>query len=505
MAVCKNQIVAIGNNLQHDVDFSGYEKIDLKGNTVTPGLVDAHTHIFFYALSLNRVSLSGVKSIKACLDKITEYVSGLKKNAWVLGEGYAPDNFTRREEPDRLMLDKVTGDHPALIYSKDEHSAWVNTKALEIAGINENTRDPKGGEIVRFENGTPSGILRENPAIGLVYGLVPPPSSQEIDSGWEKALDIAYRKGVTGVHSFDDRLAFISFSDRAQKNKLGLRINYYAPGDTIDDLIASKTYFGLGNDFLRVVGIKLFADGSLGSQTALCFNKYLGSKDKYGIEVTPPAEIAKKIKKAAKLGLPVAVHAIGDKAIANLLDVFETAPALHFGARHRIEHLQLIRRKDVARLKKLGITASMQPSHCPADIEMCRNYWGKRSANAYMFRTLIDKKIPLTFGSDVPIEPLDPLVGIEAAVRRARPGSRDVFYPEQRITPAEALYGFTAGTAYAVGQEYRRGMLLPGYPADYIVLSHDILKCAPTKISQTKVLATVLDGKLKYCDNALSL
>ena len=211
----------------------------------------------------------------------------------------------------------------------------------------------------------------------------------------------------------------------------------------------------------------------------------------------------KSIRRAGRLGLPCAIHAIGDRAIDNVLTAFENTPKVKGGARHRIEHLQMVRRKDLARLKRLNVVASMQPSHCPSDIHMVRKYWGKRGRNAYIFRTLIDRRIDLAFGSDVPIEPLDPLAGIAAAVRRARPGNRDVFYPEQRIAAVEALHAFTVGAAVAAGQEHCRGYLLPGYPADFVVLDCDIKRVAPSRLYAARVLATIIDGTVKYLERSL--
>ena len=316
------------------------------------------------------------------------------------------------------------------------------------------------------------------------------------------ALEQAYRKGVTGVHSFDGPDGFEYFAGLAEKNKLGLRMNYYPPAELLPQLERTRTGYGTGTDFFRIAGVKLFADGSLGSQTALCFNRYRGSEANYGIEVMPIPEMKRVARRAAGLGLPCAVHAIGDRAVANVLEALESVkrPPL----RHRIEHLQLVRRKDLPRAKRLGIAASMQPSHCPSDIEMVRNYWGKRGANAYLFHSVLKKKIPLAFGSDAPIEPLDPIAGIAAAVRRARPGSRDVLHPEQRVTAAEALYAFTVGPAVACGQERSRGYLLPGYPADFAVLDRDITRIAPSRIYDTRVLATVLGGTVRYCDSSLN-
>ncbi|RKX21492.1 MAG: hypothetical protein DRP35_04130 [Candidatus Zixiibacteriota bacterium] len=506
MAVYKNKITAIGNNLEYDPDFKSYAKIDLKGKTITPGFVDAHTHFYYFALSFRRVSLDGLDSLEKCLNKIKVFAKTLKKNEWVLGEGYSPDRFKKFIEPDKYMLDKVTGGRPAFIFSKDQHSAWANSKAIQIAGVNDKTKDPVGGKIEKLPDGTPSGIFREKSAFGIIYFKIPLPSKAIENKCYNQALEYAYEKGVVGVHSMDDSPGvFDFFLEKAEKGKLGLRLNYYFPAGAIDILKEAKIYFGMGDEFLRVAGIKIFTDGALGSKTGLCFNKYIGSKDNFGIEISSVKEMLKIAKKAVKLNLPCAVHAIGDKAVSNVLEVFESLPGLHFGARQRIEHLQMIRRKDISRLKKVEAVASMQPSHCLSDIQMVRKYLGNRGNNCYIFKTLIDQTVPLAFGSDVPIEPLDPIAGIDAAVRRAKMKSKDVFYPKQRITAEQALYNFTVGPAYAVGQEYCRGYLLPGYPADFVVLSQDICKIAPSKIINTKVLATFLDGKIKYIDKSLSL
>ncbi len=504
MAVYRNRIVAVGKRLEADPDFDAYDRIDLIGRFVCPGFVDAHTHFYNMAIFLGRVNLSGVDSIKKCLNKIKKHAAGMPKNAWVVGNGYSPDAFAGRAEPDRFMLDKVTGDRPAFMFAKDMHSAWVNSRALELAGINANTTNPDGGEIVRLDDGTPAGLLREIPGYEPVWARIPAPSKSEQDRLYKRALELAYKKGVTGVHSFDGPEAFSYYADLAEKNKLGLRINYYPNESLLSRLEVTKTVYGTGNDFFRIAGIKIFSDGALGSQTGLCFHKYIGSRSNCGIEVASSTVMRKLANRAAKLGLPCAIHAIGDKAVANVLDAFEAARPPKGGARHRIEHLQLCRKKDLLRLKRLDVVASMQPSHCPSDIDMVRKYWGKRGANAYLFKSVLDKKIDLAFGSDVPIEPLDPIAGIAAAVRRARPGSRDVFYPEERLTAVQALHAFTAGAAIASGQQHCRGYLLPEYPADFVVLSQDITKIAPSRIQDTKVLATVLDGTIKYAARSIN-
>ena len=502
MATYKGMILGIGCRLEHDESFKGYDRIDLKGRTVVPGFVDAHTHFGYMAVVMGWVSLDGAKSLGECLKRIEKHVAKLPKNVWVMGYGYSPDRFKKLEYGDRYLLDKVTGGRAAFIYNKDMHSAWVNSKALEAAGIR-SAYDKKGeGAIDVFPDGSPTGILREMAVYEQVLDLAPPPPAKLMEKSYKKALETAYAKGVTGVHSFDGPEAFEYFSQLAERGKLGLRINYYPRADYLSQLEKAGTTYGTGNEFLRVAGIKIFADGALGSQTAYCFNKYAGSKDNYGIATLSTAEMVRVIKRAGKLGFPCAIHAIGDRAVSEVLDAFEKAKAPKH-TRHRIEHLQLVRRKDLTRLKKLGVVASMQPSHCTSDIELVRRYWGNRGRNAYIFGTVMEKGIDLAFGSDAPIEPLDPLAGIAAAVRRAQPGSRDVFYPEQRLTAYEALHGFTVGPAIACGQEHCRGQLLPGNPADYVVLSQDIMRVAPSRLYNTEVLATVLDGTCVYAARSL--
>jgi len=499
----RGRIVAVGRNLQHDPDFKSFQKVDLKGLTVTPGFVDAHTHFHYMALSYGRVWLHGLDTLKACLETIGKSAAGFKKHEWVIGEGFELDKMGRPAELNHRMLDGVTGGRPAFFFSKDQHTAWVNSRALKLARITAKTPQPDGGEIACDADGNPTGLLREGPAIDKVYRLLGSPSDNQVRRYYRRALETAYRRGVTGVHSFDGPQALEFFRRLADQGRLGLRIDHYPSVDLIPRLKRMGIGYGYGDDFFRIVGVKIFADGSLGSQTAYCFNKY--PKDGYGIETTGPAELRRLIKSAARLGLPCAVHAIGDRAVANLLAAFAACPPLKSSGRHRIEHLQMIRRKDIAELKRLGIVASVQPSHCPADIDLVRKYWGTRGRNAYIFRTLIDRGIPLAFGSDAPIEPLDPLAGIAAAVTRSRPGRRDRFYPKQRIAASEALHRFTAGPAYAAGCERSRGYLLPGYVADLTILSDDITRTAAGNIAKTEVLATIVNGQVRYRHSALKL
>ncbi|MBI5266905.1 MAG: amidohydrolase [candidate division Zixibacteria bacterium] len=505
IAIDRNRIVAVGWDLQHAPAYKSFAKFNLRGKCLIPGLVDAHAHLYYWALTLGRVDLHGCASMDQCLKRIAAFAATLPKSEWVVGTGYQPNDFKKQIEPDRYMLDRVTGGRPAFIFSKDEHTAWVNTRTLERAGITRRTPDPAGGRIERLPNGDPSGLLREGPAFASVYRMIPVKTFTQTSRLWRRALDLAWKKGVTGVHSFDGPDAFSFFERLTEQNKLGLRINVYPRVEHIHELEQARVQYGQGTDFLRLAGIKIFADGSLGSRTALCFDPYKGTKGNYGIETTTKKEMTAQVKRAARLGFPCAIHAIGDLAVSNVLDVLQAAPKLPSKRRHRIEHVQLIRRRDIARFKRLGVVASMQPSHCAADVAMVRKYWGARGRDAYLFSSLHSAGVPLTFGSDCPIEPLDPLAGIAAAARRVPRNSRDHFYPKESLIANHSLFAFTAGVAFASGEEDSRGYLLPGYPADFVILPADPASVPPGRLYDMKVLATVIDGVTVYADSSIRL
>jgi predicted amidohydrolase YtcJ len=498
MIIGGRTIVAVGNNLEKDPEFKKARKINLHRKAVLPGFTDSHTHFLLLSRMMDTARLEGLKSLREVLDCIRAHARKKKKDAWVIAEGFAPARWKDSEEPDRKMLDDVTGGRPAVIFSKDQHKMWVNSRALRMAGISRHTPDPEGGIIDRYDDGDPNGVLKELPAYFPVVKRIEWPRGNEAAGLYRRALQLAYSRGVTGVHSFDAADAFPVYVDLAERGKIGLRVSLYPPASTLPTLMKEKIGYCWGNEYLRLIGIKIFADGSLGSQTALCFSKYRGSADNYGVEATPKKEILALIREAAVIGMPAAIHAIGDRAISNVLDCLERAPSLHGGARHRIEHLQMIRRADIRRVKRLGVIASMQPSHCPSDIDLIEKFWGARGRNCYIFKTLLNNRIPLIFGSDTPIEPLDPIAGIAAAVNRSAPGRKTPFYPGERITTSQAVHGFTAGPTVAVGSDFETGSILPGYKADFVVLSTDIMKTAPTKIKNTEVLATYFDGRAVY-------
>ncbi|MFH1700306.1 MAG: amidohydrolase [Candidatus Zixiibacteriota bacterium] len=506
LVITGGRIAVVGNDLTKiKRDYPQHKKINLKGKTVIPGMVDSHTHFYFWAKTYHSVHLDGIESYDEALREIKSHTSKIPDGEWVIGDGWSADRWDTYHLPTAKELDAVTGNHPAGLFSKDQHTIWVNSKALKMAGIDKNYTDPPGGKIDRDPvTKEPLGILRETPAYFPVYKLMNRSVPKQIQRSWKAASQIAYSRGVTGFHSMDGPEGFDFFEKLNNRNRLGFRVHYYYPIKMLDELIERGIHSEIGDDTLRIGGIKIFADGALGSQTAFMKKPYLESKSNFGLEVTKFADLKKQIKKAAQNNLACAVHAIGDRAVSNVISAFECVPKSSL--RHRIEHLQLIAKGDLGRLKKTGVIASMQPSHCPSDRQLITEYWGKRGRGAFIFKTLLSKRIPLAFGSDCPIEPLDPLAGISSAVNRTGFGERGgKFYPEESISVSSAVHGFTAGPAYACGRESFSGKIAPGYQADVVILEDNIYTMPKSEIYKASVAATIFDGRLVYLNTCSKL
>lgn len=486
---------------------AGTKRENLNGRHILPGLTDAHIHFEWLSRSLQAVDLQDVASYSEAVNRIAERAARTVPGEWITGRGWSQDLWAGGAFPTAADIDQVTGDKPAYFAARSGHAAWVNSAALRRAGITVSAPDPDGGHIVRDASGQPTGILLET-AMYLVAQHIPVPTTEELASMMEHAQSLVLASGLTGLHDFDNPSCLKALQVLRERGKLALRVVKQINKAWLPHALEIGIRWGFGDDWLRFGGLKLFADGALGPRTALMVEPYEGEPDNYGIAVVSKEEMYELVSQASVAGLPATIHAIGDKAVHDVLDVYEAVrkeetargetPAQR---RHRIEHVQLIHPMDKQRLAELQIIASMQPIHATSDMERADKFWGARSRWAYNARLQIDQGVVTAFGSDAPVEPFNPLEGIYAAVtRRRRDGSPGVngWYPELRLTMAEALQGFTIGPAWAAGMENRLGRLAPGYLADLIVLDRDLMAISPDHILQTKILATMTGGEWRY-------
>ena len=481
--------------------------IDLGGRLALPGLTDAHFHYYDWALSLRRLHLADVTSLLDLRERLVQRARETPPGCWILGLAWNETRWPEPRFPTRADLDDLTPDHPVILWRSDLHLAVVNSLALRKAGITGETPDPPEGVIDRDASGRPTGVLREL-AINLVTVAVPPPTEDETLEAMREGFPLLHRLGLTGVHDYrimggaDGPPAFRAYQRLQAAGELTLRLWMNLPGERLDEAIALGLRTGLGDDFLRVGHVKFFSDGAQGARTAWMLAPYQDT-DSCGMPLTPMDEIARAVHRADRAGLSVAVHAIGDRANRELVTVFEqvlkaaTAPPT---APHRIEHVQNIRPDDLARLGRLNVVASVQPIHVPDDIPMIERSVGQGGRFVYPCRDMLAAGVTLAFGSDCPVADPNPLWGIHAAVTRQRrdgtpPGG---WYPAQRLTVAEAVWGFTMGPALASGREAELGSLSPGKLADLVVLDRDIREVEPQEIAQAQVVMTVLGGQVVY-------
>jgi len=477
----------------------GDRVVDLGGCTVVPGLIDSHVHFSWFSFGLLDINLDGVASIDEAVALVRDRVARTPGGGWVRGHGFNANLWDRW--PTCRDLDMVAPLHRVALSSKDGHSLWVNSLVLREAGITAATPTPVGGQIMRDERGEPTGIFQEN-ANSLIYDVIPERTPEEHLQAMRQGLRYANRVGITGLHCMDGIDCFRSLQALEARGELSVRFFKQIPESALDHAIGAGLMTGFGNEWLRVGCVKMFSDGSLGSQTAYMLEGFEGRPNYTGVPTHTPGSMAAVIEKAVRHNLAVAVHAIGDAANRMVLDALEPVADIsrRKGLRHRIEHAQLLTDDDLPRFAELGIIASVQPSHAPSDRYIADKYWGERARLAYAFRSLLRSGARLAFGSDVPVEPLDPLAGIHAAVWRKRldePESES-WYPVERLSLNEALHGFTMGGAYASGEEDMKGSIAAGKYADFVVLTHDISSGSEEALREARPLATVVGGRVMY-------
>jgi hypothetical protein len=507
VACLGSRIVAVGSNGEiRKWIGAGTEVLDLNGKLVLPGFNDAHVHFFSGGENLAGVQLRDAKSEDEFRKRIAEFAARQPAGRWISGGGWDHENWTPARLPTRQSIDAVTAGHPVFVNRLDGHMALANSQALQLAGITRDTPDPPGGTIVRDAAGEPTGVLKDA-AMERMYRTIPEPSEDQIADAVRAAMRYAAENGVTSVQDMSAAPQILRVYQALLANgELTVRISGHQPLAAWQRLAAVGLRAGFGGEKLHIGGLKGFADGSLGSTTALFFEPYLDAPNTSGLansEMIPESKMQKHILDADRAGLQVAVHAIGDKANHMVLGMYEEA-ARQNGARDRrfrIEHAQHLRMEDIPRFGQLHVIASMQPYHCIDDGRWAEKRIGpERAKGTYAFRALLDSGAVLAFGSDWDVAPMQPLIGIyAAATRRTLDGKHpNGWVPEQKITVAEAIRAYTMGSAYASFDDKIKGSIEPGKLADMVVVSDDILSVPAVEIEKTRVETTVFDGKVIY-------
>jgi len=517
VAMRHNRILAVGSDDEiRPLLAAGGEVVDLNGRCVTPGLVDAHVHFQHFALSLQRVDLRGTQSLDEALARVAAKLPTVHRSPttdnWLQGRGWRVNDWGQTEFPTAAHLDAISKDVAICLNDHSGHAAWVNSCALRLAGIDGHRADPPGGQIQRDVNGVPTGILFEG-AIDLVTRHIPQASNAQLVAAMREAQTTCWQVGLTGLHDFDGRACFVALQTLQQNGELGLRVVKNVPVYRLEYAIGVGLRSGFGDEWLRIGSVKIFADGALGPRTASMIAPYEGEPANFGIVVTDKEEMMNKASTASANGLSVTVHAIGDKANHDVLDVFEAvrnreAKAHASGAypklprlRHRIEHVQIIHPADQHRLAQLDVIASMQPIHATSDMETAALHWGSRTKDSYAWRTMLNSGATLVFGSDAPIEKIDPLPGIHAAVSRRRadgsPGPEG-WHPEQKLTMTETIHAFTTAAAITSGQEAQLGRIAPGMLADFTIFRRDIFTIPADELLEVSIDGTIVGGEFKH-------
>ncbi|MGI8656691.1 MAG: amidohydrolase [Pyrinomonadaceae bacterium] len=534
IAINDERIVAVGTSDEIKRRYTGARTIDLAGKFVTPGFNDAHIHFLGGGLSLLQVDLNGAQSLDEALRRVAAKARDVSAGAWITGRGWDHTLWRGKSFPTRQDLDKAAPRNPAYFYRVDGHVVWANSAALAAARITRDTTNPTGGEIERDAQGEPTGILKET-AASLLTAIVPEPTHDEKIAAIERSLAEARRYGITSVTDIyritpDDTRGYETtrlYRELLRRNRLTARISVWQNFDnTLTELIRQRDEFKTFHDDprrLRLGALKGYIDGSLGSRTAALIEPYTDDPHNSGIARHTPEELTKMIVERDAAGFQIALHAIGDRANRMALDGFQEAlkknktindlasprstiyipqeEAARIFLRHRIEHAQVVAPTDFARFRDLGVIASMQPSHAISDKRWAQDRLGEyRVQGAYAWHTMRAFGVHTPFGTDWPVEPMNPYLGLYAAVTRRSPDGSPPggWWPQERISIQDAIRCYTAESAYASFEEKEKGRLQPGMLADLVVHSRDLLTIKPEDILRTEALMTILGGKVIY-------
>ncbi len=505
VAISGGKFIAVGSN-EEILALAGpeTERIDLAGKAVVPGMVDAHAHMRWYSLGLDQINALGAPSAEAVAKMVAEKVATVSPGEWIQGQGWDSNDWKGMEFPTHALLDTVAPDNPVYLVKQDFHIAWVNSEAMRIAGIDRNTPDPDGGRIVHDDNGEPTGILVQN-AMDLAYNCIPDASFEKMKELVSKALNNWLAVGLTGIHDMGGGSEEVRLvKELIDEDAFPFRI-YYTYNNTVENLdellAAGPEEYGDGRLVIR--GVKAFIDVSLGSHTAALLEPFEGRPGDRGLLLMSREELALLGERCLKSGFQLVTHACGDRGARIVLDAYEDAlsrvPATDH--RFRMEHAQMVHPVDIPRFASLGVIPSMQPTHCTSDHPWVIELVGpERATYLYAWRSMLDAGAYVPCGSDFPVEDINPMFGIYAAVTRQHPDGtpENGYSPEQRMTREEVLKGFTIWAARVAFQEDKLGSIEPGKRADLVILDRDIMKVPPMEILSAKVLKTVLDGEVVY-------
>ncbi len=475
--------------------------LDLQGKLALPAFADAHIHFTGFAESLENVDLSGCQNLAQALERVRARVAQTAPGQAIYGGGWNNAEWDDPAFPDKRALDAVAPRNSVILTRKDGHSVWLNSLALQNAQLTRDSAAPEGGVIDRDADGAPNGILREN-AMNLLGGGIGAFGSQIRPELVLRAQRYAHARGLTTIHNLEDAAALRAFQTLRADGKLTLRVVHSIPAAKLALAAELGLQRGLGDEWFRFQAVKAFADGSLGSRTADMHEPYADAPAQRGVAVTSSDALLQTARLAAQSKIDVWIHAIGDRAMTRVLDVYAQLRAEGFAdARFRVEHVQHLHPADVARFRALKVFASMQPLHQPGDMFVTDAALGSaRAAWTYAFKSLLDAGATLAFGSDCPVEKLDPLLGIHAAATRqnAQDEPADGWYPAQKISVLDAARAYTLGAAQSVGDETRAGSLAVGKRGDVVVLHQDIFQIPAREIQHATVAWTISGGKIVY-------
>ncbi len=504
IAVARGRIAAVGSNAEiARWAVPGTKRIDAQWKTVLPGMIDSHVHLSSGGFELAGVQLKDSGTPQEMARRIGEQAKKVKKGEWITGGTWDHENWPGAPLPTRELIDGFTPENPVFVGRYDGHMGLANSLALKLAGITRETPVPPGGAIVKDAGGEPTGVLKDT-AQGLMDRVIPPPGEEQLLHAVRAALAHAAQFGVTGIHAISSTHDVRAYQKLAAAGELTARLYAITPIQQWEATAGAGVMAGFGNEWLRIGALKGFADGSLGSTTALFFEPYEDDPSASGLQLFPYETGVRMGTAADRAGLQLCIHAIGDKANRMILDLYaevEKQNGPKPDRRWRIEHAQHIHPADFEKFARLGVIASMQPYHAIDDGRWALKRIGpERGRGTYAFRTLLDQGVGLAFGSDWTVAPLNPFEGIFAAVTRAtldgkNPGG---WYPEQKISLAEAIEAYTMGSAYAEHAEKEKGSLRPGKLADIIVVDSDVFAMAAEKLREVKVVTTMVGGKIVY-------